>query len=98
MGVRGVLGCWDLYQSKAHPRLPHISQYKVLLYLTPFGRTLNREFWGSPMDRPVIAVVAAHRRRQKSMGETIAAEASFGVHQRRLGVAGVSQCVVTRLD
>ena len=29
--LRGVLGGWDLYQSKAHPGLSNTYQYKVLL-------------------------------------------------------------------
>ena len=40
-GIRGALSGWRLCQSKAHPRLPNSSQYKVLLYLPPFGRNSN---------------------------------------------------------
>ena len=40
-----VLGGWNLYQSKAHPRLPSTSHYKVLLYLTPFGRNSYVKLW-----------------------------------------------------
>ena len=29
LGVMGVLGRWDLYQSTAHTQLPHTSQNKV---------------------------------------------------------------------
>ena len=45
LGVGGVLACWDVYQSKAHPRLPNISQCKVLLYLPPFGWNFNVKLW-----------------------------------------------------
>ena len=33
-----MLAPWDLYQSKAHPRLPNTSQYK---FPPPFGRKYN---------------------------------------------------------
>ena len=46
--VMGVLVRWDLHQSKARPRLPTASQYKVLLYLPPFGP--NVKLW--PQFRP----------------------------------------------
>ena len=39
--VRGESGGCDLYQSKAHQRLPITSKYKGLLYLLPFGRNSN---------------------------------------------------------
>ena len=44
-GGVGVLGDRDLYQSKAHPRLPNTSQYKVLLYLLQFGRNYIVKLW-----------------------------------------------------
>jgi len=37
MAVRVQLDDQTLNQSKSHPRLPKTSQYKVLLYLLPFG-------------------------------------------------------------
>ena len=39
------LGGWELRQSKTHPRLPTISQHKVLLYLLPFGQNSNVKLW-----------------------------------------------------
>ena len=33
-----VLAGWAWHESKAYPWLPNTSQYKVLLYLLPFGR------------------------------------------------------------
>ena len=44
-------GEWDLYSSKAHPRLPKTSQHNVLRYLPSFGRNLkggfgDPQFWG----------------------------------------------------
>ena len=44
LGVGGVLGGWDLYQSKVHPRLRTTSQYKVLLYAPPFCGNFKGEF------------------------------------------------------
>ena len=36
---------WELSQSKAHPRLPNTSQYKVVFNLPPFGRNWNVKLW-----------------------------------------------------
>ena len=47
LGVTVVLAGWDLHQSKTHPRLPSPCQYKVLLYLPPFGLKSNVNFWPS---------------------------------------------------
>ena len=43
-GLLGVVTGRELRQLKAHPRLPNTSQYKVLLYLLPFGRNSNVKF------------------------------------------------------
>ena len=46
----GELWYRELRQSKAHPRLPNASNYKVLLYLPPFCRISNIKCWPSPLD------------------------------------------------
>ena len=49
VAVKGELAGRDLRQSKAHTRLPNISQHKVLLYLVPpFGRNSNVKLCSNP--------------------------------------------------
>ena len=54
--VGEVLGRWDLYQSKAHPRLPNTSHYKILLYLPPFGGNSNVKLWSQFAASPVLGL------------------------------------------
>ena len=54
----GLAGC-GLYQPRAHPRFPNTSQYKILLYLQPYGRNSNVTLW-YPI-RPVFQGVGAVR-------------------------------------
>ena len=43
LGVMGVLGSWNLYQSKAYTWLPNTSQCKLLPYRLPFDRYFNEK-------------------------------------------------------
>ena len=53
LGVRGELAPWDLHQSKAHPRFPNTSKYKVLLYLPPYGRNSDVKLGPHQFDPPL---------------------------------------------
>ena len=54
LGVRGVSAGWDLHQLKAHTRLRNTSQYKVLLYLLPFGHNSNIKYDLPIQHRPIF--------------------------------------------
>ena len=60
-----VLRGRDLYQSKAHPRLPITSKYKVLPYLPSFGRNSNVKLCPPPQIDPPFGVRVDLRGRKK---------------------------------
>ena len=53
-GVKGVLERWDLYKSRAHPRLPNASQIKNVLYLPSFRNSMSN--YPSPHFDPLFGV------------------------------------------